>query len=848
MRLLWRRPIPVDVLRDRLEKFHELIAKNNRLLELIAEAGVMLGGEYIFDIQYLRELALNAKAACHDVVDNLNAITRGRFGQLIEILDHLAAEIDAILDGRIVVAPSDHVIPLEQVDSSMVDVVGAKMARLGALRNRLNLDVPDGFVVSTYACQVILEENAISDAIETVFAAPGPYDEQMLAAGSQHLMDLVVKARIPRRIARPMVRHAKKLVRHHRSTTLAVRSSALGEDGKLSFAGQFRTELGVPPERLLDAYRQVVASAFTPEVMAYRQRAGLHPARSLMAVGCLSMVPARAGGVLYTLDPSHPERRSLQVSVTPGLGKTVVEGTAAADRYTLSRSRPHDIEERIIAHKDRALVLSSEGAVELVSLAHQASEEPSVTDDDLRHLAEIGLAIEGHLKCAADVEWVISEQGALQILQARPLRVVDVPTTTRRPKDPGRNHPVVMRAQGEVACSGVAAGPVVVVGEDMEEQKVPDGAVLVARTSTPRLSVAVQHASAVITDVGTSTSHLATIAREYRVPAIVDTGNATDLLAGLDVVTVDADSNIVYAGQLDELLHLNLLRTSSFEDTNEFRILRRMLRRIAPLYLRDPQDSSFTAEACATYHDIIRFAHEMAVRELSEGDWLEPSHTARRVHRLIMEIPLDLVLVDLGGGLDPGCFGHKRVHPQSVTSFPLRALIEGVTTQGVWETDPTRMDPNAFMASATRAPPWLSRGGSRPQSNLAIISRQYLNLNLRIGFHFNIVDCFIGDSRNDNYIFFRFAGGVTELRRRAHRAIMLKRVLEKYDFLVEIKGDLVTARIKKMPRDATLERLRMIGRLIGYSRQLDIMLDSETAVSEHVAKFLNGHFASTGDA
>ncbi len=844
-RLRRRRAGAVVLLRERLERFHDLVQKNNRLLELIAEAGEMLGGEYVFDIQYLRTLARDARAACQGVVDDLNSITGGRYPELFDILNRLSAEIDAILEGRVVVPPADLVIVLDRLDETMSDVVGAKMARLGGLRRRLGVDVPEGFAVSTWACQLFLESNGILDAVETAFAEARPYDAAALAERSRTLQARVLDARLPRALSRILDRRVASLLRRTRCRTVAVRSSALGEDSELSFAGQFRTELGVAPDDVHDAYRSVIASMYSTEVMAYRQDRGFHPARGLMGVGCLCMVPARAGGVMYTLDPIDPQRGSLHVSVVPGLGKPVVEGSSAADRYTLARIPPHAVEERDTAGATEMLVVNEAGRIERVSVGDRSDARPAVSDDELRRLAAIGLRIERHMKCAVDVEWAIAEDGTLNILQARPLRLSEAPPRRRRDARPPDRDAVLMEGRGAVACNGVASGPVVLV-EDAGSIDIPDGSVLVARTSTPRLSTAVPHASAVITDVGTTTSHLATIARECRVPTIVDAGDATELLAGVDVVTVDADSKVVYRGRVDDLLHRHLLRSSSFEDTSEFRILRRILRRVAPLNLRDPQAREFSAASCSTFHDIIRFAHEKAVQELAEGDWLQPSHGARCVYRLDLALPLDLVLVDLGGGLAIQCVNRKRVDVESITSVPLRALIEGLSTDGVWETDPTAMDPNAFMASATRAAPWLTQVSGRPQNNLAIISEQYLNLSLRLGFHYNIVDCFIGPSRNDNYIYFRFAGGVTELRRRARRALLLGRILEKHDFVAEIKGDLVTARIKKMSRDAMLARMRMIGQLIGYTRQLDIVLSTEETVDVYVERFLEGAFGTSG--
>lgn len=811
------------------------------MLELIAQAGEMLSGEYVFDIQYLKTLVTDAKTACQRVVDDLNSITGGRYPELFDTLNHISAEVDAILEGRVVAAPADLVIPLAKLDETTTDVVGAKMARLGAVRRRLAVATPDGFAVSTYACQRFLHETGIASEVEAAFAVPGPYDSQALAARSNALRTRVLEARLPRDLARAIDRRVAALVKTARCPTLAVRSSALGEDSELSFAGQFRTVLGVTPDRVHDAYREVIASLYSTEVMAYRQSCGLHPARGLMGVGCLCMVPARAGGVMYTIDPVQPQQESLTVSVVPGLGKPVVEGSAEADRFTLSRAAPHAVEERHIAHKSSMLAVKESGRVERTAVAGDAATAAAVSDDELRTLAEAGLAIERYMKCAVDVEWAIAGDGALYILQARPLRISSPQLRGRDLSDVAGSYPVLMRRQGEVACSGVACGPVVLV-EDVESLDVVDGCVLVARTSTPRLSAAVPHASAVITDVGTTTSHLATIAREFRVPTIVDAGNATEILATAGTVTVDADSNAVYRGRVDELLHRHLLRASSFEDTNEFRMLRRVLRRLAPLNLRDPQSREFSAAGCSTCHDIIRFAHEKAVQELAEGDWLEPSHKAQSVHRLDLELPLDLVLVDLGGGLSGDSIGRKLVAPTSVRSLPLRTLLQGLMTEGVWATDPTSMDPNAFMASATRAAPWLSTVTSRPQHNLAIISDQYLNLNLRLGFHFNIVDAVVGESRNENYIYFRFAGGVTELRRRALRATLLGRILESFDFMVDSKGDLVIGRIKKMSQEAMVTRMQMIGRLIGYTRQLDIVLSTEETVDVYVERFLAGRF------
>jgi pyruvate, water dikinase len=842
-RLLRRRHAvsTVDVLRERLEHFRDLVEKNNQVLEIIAGAGEMLGGEYIFDVQYLRSIAGDLHDACHAIIDDLNAVCGGRYRKLLAILKRIDLELQAILECRMVVGATDYVIPLDRIDEGMTDTVGAKMARLGALRRHLGCRVPDGFVISTFACQYLLEETGIGDEVERLFAAPGPLDEATLSKRARRLQERVMNARLPRDLVRAIERAAIAFSRRNACATLAVRSSALGEDSELSFAGQFRTVLGVPARDVVAAYREVIASLYSASVMEYRRSRGMHPARGLMAVGCLCMVPSRAGGVLYTLDPLKPARNNLVVSVALGLGKTVVDGSHPVDRFEVARTTPHQVEQRAIAAKQSMLVVAANRGVEAIGLTPQEQQAAAVTDGELADLADIALAIEKHMRCAVDIEWAIDREGRISLLQARPLRISPAAPVERDLTEIEGRYQVLMRGKGSVACSGVGSGPVRLVADEDSYEDIPRDTVLVARTSTPRLSSAIARASAVITDVGTTTGHLATIAREFRVPAILDTQDATRILADGDVVTVDADANVVFAGRVDELLHNQLLRSSTFEDTAEFRMLRRMLKRIAPLNLRDPLSRGFTEANCSTYHDIIRFAHEMAVQELAEGHWVEPSQRSRWVRTLDLPVPLDLVVVDLGGGLTP-VEGRRRVSMDAVVSQPLRALLAGLTAEGVWATDPARMDANAFMASATRAAPWLTSMSARPQHNLAIISSNYFNLNLHLGFHFNIVDCYLSDSRNDNYIYFRFTGGVTELTRRSRRASLLRQILEHHDFLVESKGDLVTARLKKIPREPMLERLEMIGKLIGFTRQLDILLCDEETVERYVARFLDGKY------
>lgn len=830
----------VESLRARLETFRSLVERNNRVLELIADAGEKLGGEYIFDVQYLRSLAGELEGSVRGVVDDLNALTGYRYHELARVFDQINTEIKSILEFRQSIPRTDFVIPLDQIGTEMADAVGEKMARLGEIWTRLDCPVPNGFAITAFACWSFLQQGDVLPALEAWQASAASAAEGEGRERAQRLQEAILQASLPADLKRSIHKASAALQQNGECGLLAVRSSAVGEDGKSSFAGQYETRLGVPAGELAEAYQRVVSSLFSPSVMAYRRRAGMHPTDCVMPVGCLCMVDARSAGVVYTLDPSNPQGDTMLISSAWGLGKTVVDGTGPADRIEVARREPHATLSQSVAAKDKMFAAAPGQGLCQIEVSAEKVAAPSISGAEARRLAATALRIERYMKCAQDIEWAIDRKGRLFILQARPLRIGTPRAQGAVKRSPAqRPHKILMRDEGTVACRGVASGRVLIVQEGRDLAKAPPGSVLVARASSPMLSSALSGAAAVITDLGTPTGHLATIAREFRVPMIVGAGKATQVLRNALEVTVDAEDNIVYEGIVGELLHEQLLVPFSYEEAAEFRLLRRILKRIAPLHLNDPQSPHFAVRYCTTYHDIIRFAHEKAVEHVIGETWLARTRPSRFARRLDLDVPLDLIVVDLGGGMQASG-ERERVRPGELSCAPLRAVLEGMQTRGAWSSAPADMDLDGFMSSATRVGSLTSPLAARPRQNLAIVSRSYLHLSLNLGYHFNIVDCYLSEIPNDNFIYFRFAGGATELARRERRAEVLKSILGKYDFVVEVKGDLVIARIKKVSLPDMEERLRMVGRLIGCTRQLDVVLRDDSAIDRCVERFMAG--------
>ena len=106
-----------------------------------------------------------------------------------------------------------------------------------------------------------------------------------------------------------------------------------------------------------------------------------------------------------------------------------------------------------------------------------------------------------------------------------------------------------------------------------------------------------------------------------------------------------------------------------------------------------------------------------------------------------------------------------------------------------------------------------------------------------MGYHFNVIDAYVSENTDDNYIYFRFVGGVTETQRRQLRAVLLKIILENMDFKVTVSGDLVIARLKRWETSRIVKILETLGKLIGFSRQLDTQMQSEESVEYYVNAF-----------
>ncbi|MHB8810152.1 MAG: PEP/pyruvate-binding domain-containing protein [Desulfobulbaceae bacterium] len=814
-------------------EFKEILALNNRVLELIADTNDKLGGDYIFDQQFIRTACEEICDLVEKMVFTLDTLAHHRFAELHSVFVGIRQEIEEELLQQKQKISTVFIMPYGQVRHDDVDAVGGKNANLAELGNRPGLRIPRGFAVTAAAFHAVLEYNGLLPFIAGTLA-DWQAQSRGVAEVSQQIRQRIQEAVLPKKLRRDL-HEALANGGGEGAGSWALRSSGLGEDSVRSFAGQYTSCLNIRKNDVEKAYLQVLAGLYNESALVYRNAMGFKESEVAMPVACQEMIDAQVSGVMYTYDPRAPHQETLLIDATWGLGGLLVSGEVRPDHYVVRRQNPSEIIGMEIVRKERALRPLADGGTGVETVAAARQTVPCLTREQITVIARAGLAIEKQFKKPQDIEFALDSRGELVILQARPLIIRTYSSSRPDELARGMEHwQVLLRGRGEVAQQGIALGPVFMVRRESDLAAFPDGSILVAPSASPLYARVLPRAAGLITAVGSATGHLATIARELRLPAIVNCGEALRQLAHGMEITMDAEENVIYAGLIRELQYYSLNR-EPLEETYEYRLLRRVLRKIEPLHLLDPSENNFVPRACTSLHDITRFVHEKAVATLIDFHFYNHHAPGAGTARLTWDIPLDLDLLDIGGGIRAGA--GKRVAIDEVESAPMRAILQGLALPGAWDNEPVSVDLGGFMSSLTRT---LAPELATPKHlgrNLAVVSAEYANISLRLGYHFTMVDAYVSERSDDNSIYFRFFGGVTGDTRRGRRARFLEAILAEHDFRVEVHGDFVVGRIKKLTARDMLSRLVLLGVLIGYTRQLDALMVNEQKIADTVQRF-----------
>ncbi|HEK3624948.1 phosphoenolpyruvate synthase [Pseudomonas aeruginosa] len=462
----------------------------------------------------------------------------------------------------------EYVVSLDKLGVHDVEHVGGKNASLGEMISNLagaGVSVPGGFATTAQAYRDFLEQSGLNDRIHAALDALDVDDVNALAKTGAQIRQWVMEAEFPARLDSEIRQAFAALANGNDNLAVAVRSSATAEDlPDASFAGQQETFLNIRGvDNVIRAAKEVFASLFNDRAIAYRVHQGFDHKLVALSAGVQRMVRSETGtaGVMFTLDTESGFRDVVFITGAYGLGETVVQGAVNPDEFyvhkpTLEAGRPA-ILRRNLGSKAIKMIYGDEAkagrSVKVVDVDRADRARFALSDAEVTELAKQAMIIEKHYGRPMDIEWAKDgDDGKLYIVQARPETVKSRASATVMERYLLKEKGTVL-VEGRAIGQRIGAGPVKVINDVSEMDKVQPGDVLVSDMTDPDWEPVMKRASAIVTNRGGRTCHAAIIARELGIPAVVGCGNATQILQdgqGVTVSCAEGDTDFIFEGEL----------------------------------------------------------------------------------------------------------------------------------------------------------------------------------------------------------------------------------------------------------------------------------------------------------
>jgi pyruvate, water dikinase len=433
----------------------------------------------------------------------------------------------------------DAVRPFSRLRREDTPYAGGKGANLGELTSA-GLPVPDGFVVGAPAYAAFLAHTGLRERLAALLDSVDVEDTAALQAASAAARELFDQTPVPEPLAHEIrVAYGSLAGGPGEDPILpvAVRSSATAEDtDATSFAGMNETYLNIRGGvAVIDAVRRCWRSLFGSRTIYYRGVNHFGQADMDIAVVVQRQIESTRAGVMFTVNPATGQRDELVIEGSFGLGEAVVSGSVSPDRYVVEKATLA-IRRREVHRKELIIEYDPQGhGTRQRTLSEQEALQPVLSDDEVVAVAELGRRIEQHYEFPQDTEWAFDPEGALWMLQSRPITTLHDTIGTEL-------------LHGLGGAPGSASGAARVLKTLDEAASLNDGDVLVTHMTSPDWLPLLRRAAAVVTDSGGMTCHAAIVSRELGIPCVVGTGEATSKLRDGEIVTVDATRGLVLEG------------------------------------------------------------------------------------------------------------------------------------------------------------------------------------------------------------------------------------------------------------------------------------------------------------
>lgn len=454
------------------------------------------------------------------------------------------------------------VLWFEELTKDDIPVAGGKNASLGEM-TQAKIPVPPGFAITAYAYKRFITETQIAQEIyqtinETV---TDPEDPKQYEEASKKVRKLIEAAEMPKEIEEAIREAYHKLGKkiHATNVHVAVRSSATAEDlPDASFAGQQETFLNVKgSDEVVEKTIKCWSSLFTPRAIFYRTKKGFAHEQVLISVGIQKMINSRSAGVMFTINPVTGNRTQMVIEGTWGLGEAVVSGAETPDHFELDKQTLEIIARRIAKKTVEYIRDPESGKTEHAQVPLDRQEKPSVTDEEIRRIAQLGVQIDQHYGKPQDIEWAIDRDlefpESIFIVQSRPETIWG---TQEKEKETAVAATPRQLSELKVVATGIAAGrrnishgvAKIVFSPEDASKLIKKGDILVTPMTNPDFVPYMKIVSAIVTDKGGVTAHAAIVSRELGIPCIVGAETATKSMETGKEYTVDARNGVVYEG------------------------------------------------------------------------------------------------------------------------------------------------------------------------------------------------------------------------------------------------------------------------------------------------------------
>ncbi|MFN7041460.1 MAG: phosphoenolpyruvate synthase [Acidovorax temperans] len=468
-------------------------------------------------------------------------------------------------------SPTALVVPFENLRMTDVEAVGGKNASLGEMISQLpqGVRVPTGFATTAHAFREFLAYDGLADRISAKLKSLDTEDVRALAQVGAEIRAMVEAQPFPADLQKAIADEFAKLSAGNPNASFAVRSSATAEDlPDASFAGQQETFLNVVGiDEVMHKMKEVFASLYNDRAISYRVHKGFEHDVVALSAGVQRMVRSDLGaaGVMFTIDTESGFEDVVFITSSYGLGETVVQGAVNPDEFyvhkPMLKAGKKAVIRRNLGSKLIQMVFSTpeekaatRKLVKTIDVPAEQRNRYSLTDADVEQLAHYALVIEQHYGRPMDIEWgKDGTDGQLYILQARPETVKSQAKDQAELRYKLKGHGTVL-AEGRAIGQKIGTGPVRLVHNISEMDKVQPGDVLVTDMTDPNWEPVMKRASAIVTNRGGRTCHAAIIARELGIPAVVGCGDATERLKDGTLVTVscsEGDTGKIYDGLLE---------------------------------------------------------------------------------------------------------------------------------------------------------------------------------------------------------------------------------------------------------------------------------------------------------